>query len=322
MSYVVDAKVVSTPQTVNAMGGTELMRSRFINNVDKELLKNVAVNFSRFEGLYENKLNIVYAHDLYNDPMYYDIFSGKDEIYKKVDMFVFVSHTQREGFMIAHGDKIPYEKTRVIHNAIGDYYFPHYQKSQEGPKRLIYHTTPHRGLELLLPIFNELKKHFDVVLDVYSSFKIYGDEGRDKVYTSIFNEMEKDPRIIIHGTVPNSEIISSLQKSHLFIYPTIWYETSCLALMEAIQNGCICVHPEYGALPETAKNRTFMVPMSGDVNQLANLMYKKTKYILSNYENVILEYNNKISNFTPYSLKEFANSWNTLLWELQNGRNS
>ncbi len=38
---------------------------------------------------------------------------------------------------------------------------------------------------------------------------------------------------------------------NLFSYPSIWKETSCLALIEAMHAGNICVHSNYGALIET-----------------------------------------------------------------------
>lgn len=57
----------------------------------------------------------------------------------------------------------------VLRNAIRPFGNTDGLKSKEGPIRLIYHPTPHRGLEILIPAFSEVyKKHGD---------KIHLDEG-------------------------------------------------------------------------------------------------------------------------------------------------
>ena len=43
--------------------------------------------------------------------------------------------------------------------------------------------------------------------------------------------------------------------------------------MEAMSAGLICVHPNYGALPETAANWTNMYPYNEDKNQHAGVFY-------------------------------------------------
>jgi hypothetical protein len=41
--------------------------------------------------------------------------------------------------------------------------------------RLVYTSTPQRGLEILVPVFKYLtERHKNIHLDVFSSFKIYG----------------------------------------------------------------------------------------------------------------------------------------------------
>jgi UDP-glucose:(glucosyl)LPS alpha-1,2-glucosyltransferase len=135
-------------------------------------------------------------------------------------------------------------------------------KEFDGKVRLIYHTTPHRGLEILVPVFEELvKMHGDSIhLDVYSSFKIYGWEERDQQYNQLFDRCKEHPNITYHGSVPNEEIREALKKSHIFAYPSIWPETSCLAVIEAMSAKNIVVCPNFAALPETCANFAMMYP--------------------------------------------------------------
>ena len=310
MSCVVDGKIINSEITKNAKGGTELMRFRLLDVVDIKMLEGVAIHFSRVEKIYVNKINILYVHDLPEDQMYKNIMSEKYINY--IDMFVFVSYHQRDLFIVKYN--IPYSKCRVIPNTIGSDVFNISEKTNEdGKTRFIYHTTPHRGLELLYPVMEQLSKDYNIHLDVYSSFKVYGWETEDQRYKELFEKIKEHKDMTYHGTVSNAEVIEALRKSDIFLYPCIWHETSCLALIEAIQNGCICIHPDYGALPETAKGMTYMFPMTEDKNELANKSYRITKYILDNYDVVKQDVLNRTKNLCPYSLDDFSAQWNDVL---------
>lgn len=147
----------------------------------------------------------------------------------------------------------------------------------EKPKdkiKLIYHSTPHRGLELLVPVFEKLcERHDDIELDVYSSFKIYGWEERDQQYDKIFARCKEHPKINYYGSVSNQEVKAALAKAHIFAYPSIWVESSCIALMEAMSAGLICCHSNLGALIDTSGGITRMYQYDEDPNAHASRFY-------------------------------------------------
>jgi hypothetical protein len=70
--------------------------------------------------------------------------------------------------------------------------------------------------------------------------------------------------VTYHGAVPNDQIRDALRQSHLFAFPSIWPETSCIALIEAMASACICVHSNLAALPETAGGMTLCYPFLPD----------------------------------------------------------
>ena len=45
MSCIYKGEVIESEQSTNAMGGTEMMRKRLIDNCNPEHLKNVAIHF-------------------------------------------------------------------------------------------------------------------------------------------------------------------------------------------------------------------------------------------------------------------------------------
>lgn len=275
MSCIYRGAIVDTNLSRNAKGGTEMMRERLLSVVPANLLDNFAIHFSRPRQIYDDVKNIFYAHDLAADPENKILLDGG---WKQFAKLVFVSHWQRDQYISMYS--IPYSKCTVIENAIETEF--EYTKRPAGPIRFVYHTTPHRGLELLYPIFDQLSKEFDNIhLDVFSSFEIYGWKERDKPYAKLFDALKAHPKVTYYGTRSNEEVLIALKQSHIFLYPSIWVETSCIAMIEAIKCGCTVIHPSLGALPETAGGATVMYDYVEDPNAHANMAYKMTKSLLA-----------------------------------------
>lgn len=247
-------------------GGTELMMERLYSSISPELLSKFQIIPSRVRNLDPTKVRILYCHDLPHDPESHHL---ANEGWKKFHRLVFVSHWQMQAYINQYN--IPYSRCVVLKNAI-DPIEPH-EKSQ-GPIRLGYWSTPHRGLEILVPVFEKLaEKHDNIELDVFSSFALYGWEERDKMYEPLYDRCRAHPRIHYHGAVPNDEVRKQLANIHILAYPNIWVETSCMVLMEAMSAKCVAVHPNLGALAETGANWTNMYQFHENVNDHANIFY-------------------------------------------------
>jgi len=236
----------------DAKGGSELMKFRLIKELGEEALEDFQIFVSRVEeDLDPNKIKIYWHQDLPLDPACSHLANGG---WKKYDFFVFNSHWQMQQFNMFLG--IPYYKSIVLLNAIDPIEVD--TKISENIK-IIYHTTPHRGLEILVPVFDMLSsKYDDIELDVYSSFKIYGWQSRDETYAALFQKCREHPKINYHGSVSNEEVRAALAKAHIFAYPSIWVESSCISLMEAMSAKTVCVHPNNGALYDTSGGVTRM----------------------------------------------------------------
>ena len=80
----------------------------------------------------------------------------------------------------------------------------------------------------------------NVELNVCSSTIIYGkkfDSTIGKKYEDLFNECKNTKNINYHGYLENKKIVELLKKIHIFSYPSIWPETSCLAAIESMAAG-------------------------------------------------------------------------------------
>ena len=105
--------VVESELSANSIGGTEMMRQRLLDNVNRELLEGFAIHFSRPRDIPTDVKNIMYCHDLAGDPENKVLLDGG---WEKFEHLVFVSNWQRDQYIMRFG--IPYSKCSVIPNAI------------------------------------------------------------------------------------------------------------------------------------------------------------------------------------------------------------
>lgn len=289
-----------------AMGGTELIATAMAEKVHPDLLKHFQIIHSRVRNLAEDKLRILVLHDLPGDPEADVLKNGG---YNHFHKLVFVSNWQMQQYIAHYG--IPWHKCVVIENAIEPIQA---QQPSEGPLKLIYHTTPHRGLELLVPVFEKLAERHDIELDVFSSFKVYGWEQRDAPYEDLFDRCRAHPKINYHGSVPNAEVKVALSKAHIFAYPSIWLETSCISLMEAMSAGCLCVHPNYGALYETAGGMTMMYQWQANARDHSELLRHTLEGAIQHYAAIKPTLvNQQTYAALRYNWTNRAAEWNSLL---------
>ena len=234
----------------NAMGGSELSRRALFDRLEPAERESVQIINSRVREIDPTRPTILWLHDLAEDPENAHL---DDSIFRqRFAKLVFVSYWQFTTYQMRYG--IRYDESAIIPHAI-EPIFPDgapLAKPDKGPLRLIYHTTPHRGLELLAPTVDYLtEKGMKLHLDVYSSFAAYGWPQRDAPYEELFETIRNHKAMAYHGYQPNSVVRKALERAHIFAYPSIWKETACLAAIEAMAAGCAVVCPNYGALPET-----------------------------------------------------------------------
>lgn len=270
----------------NSKGGTELvtrnLESRLIASGNKELLNFFNIYPSRVRDFNSKVPSILTLHDLPGDPESEHL---KQDGGARFDAMVFVSNWQYMKYLEYYKFQDA-SKCIVIYNAIDPIALSKKFKwdvgdlgTQENPLRLIYHTTPHRGLEILVPIYVSLYEKYKAAgihihLDVFSSFKIYGWEQRDEPYAKLFEICKSHPGITYHGAQPNEVVREYLAKAHIFAYPSIWQETSCIAAIEAMSAACLIVHSNLGALPETTGQLSVSYPFQPNMQDNANNFYK------------------------------------------------
>ena len=275
---------VSRDGTVfGSRGGTELLSEALTRRLPRALAKRFHIIKSRVRHVSKdpNVLNVLWLNDLPMDTE--SAHLSKQSSRDRFAAFVFVSEWQKLAYTQYFGDV--FQRSVILRNAIEPFALQKKVKNEDGFIRLIYHTTPHRGLAILLPVFEELYTRHEqkITLDVYSSFSIYGWNDRDKHYEHLFEMCRNHPGCTYHGAVPNEEIRGALEKAHIYAYPSIFPETSCISAIEALSAGVEVVTSSLGALPETLSDFAHMYMFDDDVEVHATRFKDALDDAIKNY---------------------------------------
>ncbi len=171
---------------------------------------------------------------------------GDKRVAHLTDGLLAVSHWQADTLSQASG--FPREKITVIRNGIQADLFQGEELRQ--PYRLIYSSTPYRGLEYAPTLFTRLKAEFpQAELHVFSGYKVY--DQNEQEFASLRESLQKTPGIVVHGNIDQRQLAREFMKSSILFYPCHFEETSCITAMEAMAAGCIPITSRLAALPET-----------------------------------------------------------------------
>ena len=256
-------------------GGSENQLRLLLKYLPDESFKdiNLILNNTNRDLIEKNKINVLWMQHFVNQEEAKNL--GSKDYVDKLDYIVFNSNWNFEKFQYQF--KIPENKSLIIRNAIEEITF---QEKSKDEINLIYHTTPWRGLEVLLRVFKNLELE-NVKLNVCSSTIIYGkkfDEILGKKYEKIFDECKSMKNVNYFGFIKNSKIIELLNKTHIYSYPSVWPETSCISSIEAMAAGCEIVSTNLGALYETCSPFGTFISFDRNFDNLE----KKYKTTLSN----------------------------------------
>jgi glycosyltransferase involved in cell wall biosynthesis len=306
--------------SANANGGTELMlRSIYDGAIPRDLLEQFQIIPSRPRDLKEDKIRVMNVHDLPEDP---ESAKFRDQQFRNnFHKFVFVSNWQYSRYQYVLGMEYS-DRDVVIENGIVPIEPDWQAKTSSDKIRLVYCSTPHRGLEILVPVFQKLaEKHPDIHLDVFSSFKIYGWADADRYFEPLYKIIQDHPQMTYHGFKPNDEVKQHLKTAHILAYPSIYLETGCRVLMESMSAGLSCVHPNYGALPDTSGSLTHMYHGSADKLVHANIFAANLDYVIEQYKQNRLNMLNRARAVSAYAnqrfdLKLILQKWQDTLTEL------
>ena len=113
---------------------------------------------------------------------------------------------------------------------------------------------------------------------------LVGSQDCDARFEGLFKICKEHPQIRYHGSVPNPVIRQALKSVHIFAYPCVFPETSCLVLMEAMSAQMLCVHSNAASLFETALGQTDMYQYHEDPRKHAEIFLQRLERAIADYQ--------------------------------------
>lgn len=299
---------------MNSNGGSEQMMEGILSRLNPKYLDHFQFIPSRVRKLHDDRLRILHLHDLPWDPETNHLkdLNSRNRFHK----IVFCGQWQMN--MYTKLLDIPQDsKICVIDTAIDPFKLEEIKKTDPKEEiRLIYTSTPQRGLNILVPVFEKLCEKYDnIVLDVFSSYKIYGWGDADKQFEELFDRCRKHPKINYHGYVPNHVVREHVAKAHIFAYPSIWMECNSRSLIEAMSAQCMCVHPNFAGLSDTSGSITVQYNWDQNISNHANIFYSilddVIRSIRKNDPTPYLQFQKAYADYR-YNWNKISNEWNML----------
>lgn len=255
---------------MNPYGGTEIQLEYLHKYVDKNLLSKVQITTSIPEKtpIDSTKINVLWVHNSYDQPNLYPWFKNKLN-HRKYDWYVFNSHWNYEKYRLVFD--IPTDISLVIKNGFDDDLIV---KSEFKPKeklKLIYTSTPWRGLDVLLKAMEQIKTD-KVELDIYSSTQIYGDifkKVNDDQFIKLYDKAKSLKYVNYKGYIDHKELMKVLHTYDCYVHPSTFEETFCLAAMESLAAGLVAMTTDLGALYETCAEFPIYIPYLKDKEALS-----------------------------------------------------
>jgi glycosyltransferase involved in cell wall biosynthesis len=187
---------------------------------------------------------------------------GDKRVINKLDRLLLKSSWQTSTVCEASG--FPLDKTHLLPNGVNLEDFRGIETRHR--KRLIYASTPVRGLTFLPDIFQDIKqRHPDAELYVYSSFDRYMLDWKglpaaeDDKFKSTFQALASMKGCFVNKSILQKNLARELMKSAILMYPTHFFETCCNLTLQAQAAGCVPITSDLASLPETVKDAGLLI---------------------------------------------------------------
>ncbi len=248
--------------------GADHMRSDFLNEADAVIIVSHA-DVARYRDHFGvRKPLVLWAHHAPDQ----DAIAGLRDrsshgAWRRI---VLVSDWQQQAFVNAFG--VAPEQVAILRNAVGPSFL-------ETPPRawfetglaptFIYSSTPYRGLGPLLLAFPTIRRALPKAeLRVFSSLAVYGKKEEEDPHRYLYEVARALPGVHYEGSVAQPLLAKALGSAAALTYPSVFAETSCIGVMEALASGADVVSTAFGAIAETSAGFARLMKLPRDNSEL------------------------------------------------------
>jgi len=188
------------------------------------------------------------------------------------DAFALVSRWQAGEYVASFG--IEPSRIAILRNAVAPAFEIQYPRKawfESGkPPVLAYTTTPYRGLEVLRVAFPRIRASVPGArLKIFSGMKVYQVPDDKDPHRKLYRRCAAIPGVEHIGNISQVELAEAMSDVDILAYPSIFAETSCISVMEAMAAGCLVVASSLAALPETMAGHGTVVPLVDEPGRFA-----------------------------------------------------
>jgi len=198
--------------------------------------------------------------------------------FKLSDLIIFVSEASQKSYEAKFNLKR--NKKAVVYNGIGKEFYINNNKYNEKENIITYvgRLEKEKGVILLLEAFEKFNKKNNKY-----KLRYIGDGSARQDLEKLIKENKLEDKVELLGKKLN--VTEWLDKSKIFVYPSICEEAFGISVIEAMARGCIPVTFKKGGLPEIIDNgHNGYIVEEVNIESLCNKLLELTKK--SNYQTI------------------------------------
>jgi len=195
----------------------------------------------------KNGKNFIWVHDIWLQQITHS---------EAITKFICLSPWHVDFFSQHHG--VPKDRIYIQPNGLDLSRYDGAPSIEKDPYKLIYSSSPDRGLLTLLYQFPVLKKKFPkLTLHVFYGFENWekaikqrGSKDEQDHMNAILKLMKQDG-VIYGGRISQKRLAAEQLSAALWVYPTFFTETFCLTAIESMYAGAVPITTRVAALETT-----------------------------------------------------------------------
>lgn len=235
------------------------------NNRSSRLVADSGVEYrpasevNDYMGKYKPAIHIAWRHNLKcTDAKTYlwchDLYTQGVESQHNFDKHICLSNFHKRYVMSMQG--LPEDKIWVSRNGIVPDRFAKKNSIKKNPMKLVYPSSPDRGLDKLIVMLDLVREKHPIELHVFYGFDNLYKSGPPMIALAdkLRKMISERPWITYHGNTEQKELTDHIMEASLWVHPANFIESFCITAIETICAGTYPITRTLGALQDTLKD--------------------------------------------------------------------